>query len=190
MPDSGIADNTGLSSSFFDTYVRQQVIAQLATASLPAAATAGRFFADTTTKQLKVDTGSALLAMLSWDTGPTFTPTITASTTSPTGWTTSGAYITFGKWILATATFTFGAGTAASGTLRFGLPVVHDSSGLMLGRIECNDSGTQYMRHPVAGGATSYITAVAEAGTAVTGAVPFTPAAADFYRYTILYRTT
>lgn len=187
MADSAQADGTSLSSATWEAELRKQVIAQLATGSIPAAATEGRFYADLTTNQLKVDTSAAILGMLSWDTGISFTPAITASTTSPTGWTTSGLYIEFGQWILSAALFTYGAGTAAVGTLRFGLPVNNDGSGFMLGRIEANDSGTAYVRHVMPSAAT-YVIGSTEAGVVMTGASPFTPGASDYYRVTVLYR--
>lgn len=186
MADAGVADNTGLTSSFWETYVRKQVVAQLATVDLPAAATEGRLYADTTVNAFKVDTGSTLSLFGSWGAWSSYTPTISASTTPPTGWTTSGNYCQIGTLILCYGTFTYGAGTAAVGTLRFGIPVTAKTGGFGMGLIFCNDSGTPYARHAVLG-ATTYAVGYTEAGVLTTGASPFTPGASDFYNLFMVY---
>jgi len=186
MADSGVTDGTTvLNSSLWESMIRKQVVAQLATGSLPAAATEGRLFADTTVDALKVDTGSVLRLFGHW-TSATFTPTISASTTPPTGWPTSGRYWQCGALVYAEAIFTYGAGTAAVGNLRFGLPVTARAAGFCLGNVSANDTGAPYFRHPSLA-ATTYVEAYTEAGVAMTGASPFTPAASDFYRYSVLY---
>lgn len=133
-------------------------------------------------------TDSITNAINKFDAWATYTPTISASTTPPTGWTTTGKYIQIGKWVMGIATFTFGAGTAAVGTLRFGVPVTADSTclGFVIGGAALNDSGSSTFRS-VSLDATTYMCLYSEAGTAVTGAVPFTPSTADFYRIKFTY---
>lgn len=188
MPNAGLTDGASdFDAAFFETYVRKQVIAQLTTANLPAAATEGRVFADTTVNGLVIDNGSALVPGGFWAAWPTFTPTISASTTPPTGWTTTGAYWQFGKLVLARGGFTYGAGTAAVGSLRFGLPVTAATGGWCLGIVTLNNSGTGYW-YGAELASTTYLNAVAPGAYAVvTGASPFTPGASDFYRYFVAY---
>ena len=53
-----------------------------------------------------------------------YTPTLTASTTNPTGWTQTGYYMQAGKLVHVKGTLTAGgAMTAGSGTYRIALPV-------------------------------------------------------------------
>lgn len=67
MPDA--APPSPLTTTYMTQNVRQQVVAQLAAASLPAAATEGRVFADTTNDRLVFDTGSVLLPGPPWAAG-------------------------------------------------------------------------------------------------------------------------
>ena len=187
MPDAGLTDGLAdLTSAFFESYVRKQVVAQLTTASLPAAATEGRLFADTTINGFVADTGAALVTAGLWGAWTAYTPTISASTTPPTGWTTAGNYWRFGNLIICYASFTYGAGTAAVGQLRFGIPVTAKTGGFAMGLVTANDSGTGYCRHALLASAT-YANAVTEAGVTTTGASPFTPGASDFYNLFMVY---
>lgn len=187
MPDLGIADGTGLTSAFFETYVRQQVVVQATSTTRPTGVE-GRLVAETDTNDLSVHDGTGWLPIANWGAYKAYTPTISASTTAPTGWTVSGRYIQLGKTVIGIASFTFGAGTAAAGTLRFGLPLAPATAwyGFQIGGGVANDSGTAYYRSVVCGSGT-FAEMYSENGTAVTGAAPFTPAAADFYRVTFRY---
>lgn len=64
MPDA--APPAPMTTSHYTANLRQQVIAQLATGSIPAAATEGRMYADTTLNRYVFDTGSALLPGEPW----------------------------------------------------------------------------------------------------------------------------
>lgn len=66
MPDTAPPDP--ITSTYWTANVRQQVVAQLANASLPAAATEGRVYADTTYDRLVFDTGAALVPGPAWST--------------------------------------------------------------------------------------------------------------------------
>ena len=187
MPDAGLTDGLSeLTSAFFETYIRKQLVAQLTTASLPAAATEGRLFADTTINGFVADTGAALVTAGLWGAWTAYTPTISAATTPPTGWTTAGNYWRFGNLIVCYASFTYGAGTAAVGQLRFGLPVTAKTGGFSLGGLAANNSGTPYYRWATLG-STTYAVGYTEAGVALTGASPFTPGASDFYNLFMVY---
>lgn len=67
MPDAAPPDP--VTADHWTANVRKQVVAQLSTASLPAAATAGRVFADTTLGRLVFDSGSALVPGPAWASG-------------------------------------------------------------------------------------------------------------------------
>ena len=188
MPDSGLTDGVaGFTASFHDTYIRQQVCAQVTSSTRPTNVN-GRLIAETDTTLFQVGTGSTWVPFGGWGAYPAYTPTISASTTPPTGWTTSGNYTQIGKTVIGRATFTFGAGTAASGNLRFGLPVTAaaGATGFVCGNLTANDSGTTYFRVLYLA-ATTYVESYSEAGAAVTGIAPFTPGAADFYRIQFCY---
>lgn len=64
MPDA--APPSPLTTTYVTQNWRQQVVAQLAAASLPAAATEGRVYADTTNDRLTFDTGAALVPGPNW----------------------------------------------------------------------------------------------------------------------------
>lgn len=131
-----------------------------------------------------VSTGAADQAWLP------YTPTLTASTTSPTNWTQTGYYTTFGKTvhckfeITATASF-----TAGSGTYRIALPVaakmtMNNWSGL--GSAMCLDTSASAVTHPrISIDNTNYITLwypstwPSTGNAAVTNAAPYTWANGD-----------
>lgn len=188
MPDTGITDAvTVFNSSLWDTYVRKQVVAQVTSGTIPAAATNGRLYANTSDSEIQLDTGAAIQTLIGWI-SRTYTPTITASTTNPTGWTTSGRYARVGPFGYAEGTATYGAGTAPVGFLRFGLPsaLPARAAGWIIGSIECNDSGTAYSRRAYLP-ATTYITGYTEAGAFISATSPFTPAAGDYFSWSCLY---
>lgn len=175
-----------LSSAFWTANVKDQVITTTTSGARPAG-TEGQVIYETDTDLFQVYNGGWIPygSPIAWK---AYTPTISASTTPPTGWTTSGRYVQFGKSVWGTATFTYGAGTAAVGTLRFGMPVTAHASavGYNIGDGYANDSGTAYFRHLYLE-ATTYATIGTEAGVFTTGASPFTPAASDFYRISFRY---
>ena len=180
------ADGAVVTSAFLTSASEQLV--WTCTSSTRPTGVEGRVIAETDTDLMYVYSGSAWVPFSGWGAWTAYTPTISASTTPPTGWTVSGAYIQVGKTVTGRALFTYGAGTAAVGTLRFGLPVTAAASmaNNPVGQVLCNDSGGAYFRTLYLT-ATTYGEGFTEAAVAVTGAVPFTPAAADFYRITFTY---
>lgn len=185
MPDSGVSDGNVITSSYIDTYLRQQVVAQGLSSSRPTGVE-GRLLAETDTNDVVAYDGSAWIPIANWGAWKTYTPTITASTTSPTGWTTSGRYVQLGKTIIGTASFTYGAGTAASGTLRFEIPVTAQAAGYLIGDAILNDSGTVYTRTAYLA-ATTYVTLYSEGGVVVTNGTPFTFGASDTCTISFVY---
>jgi hypothetical protein len=71
-----------------------------------------------------------------------YTPTLTASTTSPTNWTQTGYYMQAGKLVHVKGTLTAGASmTAGSGTYRIALPV---NASATLANAVCNSTVNIY----------------------------------------------
>ena len=64
MPDA--APPAPMTTLHYNANIKQQVVAQLATGSLPAAGTEGRMFADTTLNRYVYDNGSALIPGEPW----------------------------------------------------------------------------------------------------------------------------
>lgn len=97
MPDSGIADGTVYTSSFHDSYVRQQVITTCTSGTRPTG-TEGRFIYETDTDRLKYYDGAAWQTALqlgassrvggSWT--RVATQTISISVTTDVLWDTEG----------------------------------------------------------------------------------------------------
>ena len=132
------------------------------------------------------------------DAWTSYTPTLTASTTNPTGWTQTGYYMQVGKLVVAKFVVTAGASfTAGSGTYQIRLPV---NANLTVGDLEVcflriNWSGGSGYGHAylVTGqptyirmGYRSSLTALAN----ITNAAPGTWASGSFIRGTIVYEAT
>lgn len=139
MPDSGIADTTVYTSAFHDTYVRQQVVAQVTSGTRPTGVE-GRLIAETDTNLFQVYDGSAWGGFGGWGAWATYTPTLTNATAA----TVSGAYrlidpktgvfrinVTAGTATAAgTFTATLPSGwTVASGASAIPLQVLHNNGG-------------------------------------------------------------
>ncbi len=123
MPDAAPPDP--VTTDYLTANVRQQVVAQLATASLPAAATAGRVFADTTLGRLVFDSGSALVPGPAWASGGRVGWSLTDSTNRsiPTG-TTTYTSLTFATKTTDTDGFFSAPGTTV--TIPTGLGGIYD----------------------------------------------------------------
>jgi hypothetical protein len=134
-----------------------------------------------------VSTGPADMPWIS------YTPTLTASTTNPTGWTQTGYYMQVGK--LVTCKFKLTAGTAGSGNYRIALPinasvnvadidagviVGYDASPGNFALFNAYIANTAYIQM---GYSTTYLGAFV--GVSNTG--PWTWATGDFIRGTITY---
>lgn len=130
------------------------------------------------------------------DAWTSYTPTLTASTTSPTNWTQTGYYMRAGKMFSVKGTLTAGASmTAGSGTYRIALPG-NASTTLTNAVVE----GTFYLYdNSGAVGATHYagyvantayiqmIGATGGAVTTVSNSAPWTWAANDFIQFAFTY---
>lgn len=123
------------------------------------------------------------------DAWTSYTPTLTASTTSPTNWTQTGYYMRAGKLVIARFRLEAGASmTKGSGTYRVALPVNANVStpqytgALLLVDASPATRGVYMAEITVA----SYLTIFGSAGT-VTDTNPWTWAANDLITGTITY---
>lgn len=133
------------------------------------------------------------------DAWTSYTPTLTASTTSPTNWTQTGYYMRAGKLVIAAFDLTAGGSmTAGSGNYRIALPVAASTSLTyeVIGIITCYDNSASATARPYAdlSTANSYFTMTypatwpSGAQTSVSNTAPWTWAASDAIRGTIIYQ--
>jgi hypothetical protein len=121
----------------------------------------------------------------------TYTPALTATTTSPTlgtGSAAAGRYIRIGKTVHFFASITFGSSgvAAGSGTYQVSLPVSFRSDwrGSAIGQSVLSQGGTEALRHVrgIADLSDNKVEIVSEAGVYVTHAVPIAWAANHIIR--------
>jgi len=124
-----------------------------------------------------------------------YTPTLTASTTSPTNWTQTGYYVQAGKLVTAKFLLTAGASmTAGSGTYRVALPVNANTTigDMEIGPVKMLDSstGNQTLAFAVTSAA-GYLTIEYQSSLTalalVTNAAPWAWASGDTIRGQITY---
>lgn len=190
MPDAGLTDGAAdFDAAFYESYVRKQVIAQLTTGTLPAAATEGRLFADTTLNLLKVDTGAALVDFGGWSI-QSYTPTWAGVS----GGTATGMYMRMGPIVVATAKYDMGS---VSGNVTFTLPVntaADYQAALVASSAQLVDTGVGTFPGAVtlASASTANVWAVNASGTyqtlsTLSSTVPITWATADFIYAGVVY---
>lgn len=113
MPDA--APPGPITEAFWTPNVRKQVIAQLATVSIPAAATEGRVYADTTLDRLVFDSGTAKIPGPAWSSAGRIGWSVTDATprSIPTG---TGTYtsVTFSTEVVDTSGFFTAGGTTVT----------------------------------------------------------------------------
>lgn len=119
MPDRTMADGEVLTSAFWDTFVREQVVSTVTSTSRPRGVE-GRVIYETDTDLLLLHNGTDW-THLADDEWTSFTPTWTGVTT--TGATQACYYRQSGKQIDVIVRFQFGAGTAFTSSVRMDLPV-------------------------------------------------------------------
>lgn len=135
---------------------------------------------------------------LGWEWQP-WTPTLTATTTDPSGWTGTGRWYQVGSLVVCRFKLTAQTGmTAGSGTYRVSLPIAADltiSSDTPLGQVALFDLGTGgWTGFAVATAAQQitvyyHVAAVAGAWNFVGAALPWTWAAGDVISGTITYES-
>lgn len=168
MPDSGIADGSTLTSAFWDTYVREQVVTTCTSATRPSSVE-GRCIWETDTNQLLVFNGSAWVAVRG--TSGTWTPSLTASTSDPTlgtGSAVAGSYVYSSSFLWCAFSVQFGTSGTGAGSGNYqitGFPAnpvagratflsgrgrLSDSSGSVVAYFDIvvNDSGVATFRYP------------------------------------------
>ena len=108
MPDSGIADGTVLTSSFYDTYIRQQVVEQVTSATRPTGVE-GRIIYETDTDTFQCYNGTSWVEYGRLGNWAGSTPTLT----NVTGGTVAMQSMRIGKALLYCIQITAGTATAA-----------------------------------------------------------------------------
>ena len=123
-----------------------------------------------------------------------YTPIVTASTTSPSGWVTTGGWYRVGATVVARFALTAGSSVSAgSGTYRVSLPVDAMTGDHVAGTVWLLDSSTGN-----AWNAQAWIAAAGYAqirygaggvGASVTGAAPWTWASGDTISGLVMFET-
>ena len=109
MPDAGLADGSVLTSANYDTYIRQQVVAQVTSGTRPTGVE-GRLIAETDTNLFQVYNGTAWQGFGAFGASTTYTPT-TTNVTTPTA---TGRYIRYGRMGWFNVAISAGTATAAN----------------------------------------------------------------------------
>jgi len=126
-----------------------------------------------------------------------YTPTLTASTTNPTGWTTTGYYCQVGKLVVCKFRVMAGASmTTGTGTYRVALPVAANTSsvpdvdaGIVVGYDASPGNFAMFNAYVTNASYVQFGYAATHLGafTAVGNASPWTWANTDFIRGTLTY---
>lgn len=106
MPDSGISDGSVYTSAFHDSYVRQQVIAQVTSSTRPTGVE-GRVIYETDTNKLMIYNGSSWMVLR--DEAGSYTPTLSSIAVGTGGSATNTAEYGFSGGVLV-----------VNGTIQFG----------------------------------------------------------------------
>lgn len=121
MPDSALPDATVLTSAFYETYLRQQVIVTCTSATRPTGVEGRRIF-ETDTELEYVYTGAAWIAMGNAGPWTSFTPTLTQSATV-TKTVNRGHYVRAGRSVIGESVMTCSSSGTAANNVVVGLPV-------------------------------------------------------------------
>lgn len=190
-----------ITADLWNADVRNQTIARCTSLTRPASPSAGQYIYETDTARTYLYDGSAWVLVGGHAAWVTYTPTLTASTTSPTlgtGSSATGAYWRDGRLCHVQASVTFGSSgvNAGSGSYRLSLPFTGGSRAQnVVGTFWAVDSSA-------AAWATGFVT-LAAAGTYVTfgyntdtffassilNNAPWTWAASDSLSMSITYET-
>lgn len=178
MPDSGIANGATFTSSFWDTYARQQVVAQVTSATRPTNIE-GRLIYETDTDRVLLGDGSNWVVMA--EPIQTYTPTF-ANCASGTA---AGYYKRSDGWIDVWASYTM-AGAGVSGAVTVSLPKTMAGATRSLGSARLIQAGVANTLGHIPDSSTTVMTVSAincastYAGTeALSSTVPFTWAVND-----------
>jgi len=144
VPDSNLADGAVLTSSFYNTYIREQVVTTCTSVARPTGVE-GRLIYETDTDKLMLYTGSAwtVLGGTAW---ASFTPSW-ANVTAGTGATNVGRWRYIDGDLEFIASLTFGTGGSVSGSVTITLPnSLSGATGMrqVAGSIMCSLSGANH----------------------------------------------
>lgn len=199
MPDSNLADTDVLTSTFYNTYIREQVVVTCTSATRPTGVE-GRLIFETDTERLLIYDGSSW--RIHFEPAQTWSPTLTATSSNPTlgsGSAVQGYYIRSGYMVTAWCRIVFGSSGVAggSGSYIVDLPVAgatitgSTSNGLgqAIGSGFATDSGATSANEAftVQFRSASAVQFITGTGGAVTEASPFTWAANDVLTFQVTY---
>jgi hypothetical protein len=181
MPDSNLADASTLTSTFYNTYIREQVVVTCTSATRPTALE-GRMIFETDLNLLRIYDGSSwrILSSAGWT---NYTPTWTNLTLGDGS--QSGEYRYSQDQIRVRGTLIFGSTTAVTGTISLLIPnsATSAASGLSVGNLVLEDVGARlYVGQTlVATSSTAIAFYHSESGNggAVNATAPFTWAVGD-----------
>lgn len=175
MPDSNLADGSALTSAFYNTYIREQVVVTCTSATRPSGVE-GRVIYETDTDLLLVYDGSSWVEAFRRGAWATWTPTVTQSG-SVTVTNTRSRYIQIGKMVTASFNLSVTGSGTGSNAVSISVPVTAAASGPAVGTATLFDSSAN-LRYPavVRLASSGAIQLVAAGGTSTSdlGAVTFT----------------
>lgn len=192
MPDANLADNAVLTSSFYNTYIREQVVVTCTSATRPTGVQ-GRVIYETDTDLLLVYNGTSWVTVFGGgyvSYSPTLTNITIGNGTQTHKWRSVGA-----KGILVSNSITFGSTTSFSGWPQIAPPATLDTAIAVLGSLTATDvsPGQNYGGQVASNGSSQvggYTLGTGGAFTFVSATSPFTWAVGDIYTLTYLAETT
>lgn len=187
MPDSNLADASVLTSTFYNTYIREQVVVTCTSATRPTGVEGRRIYETDTDLEYCHDGTNWILVggNAGWT---SYTPTWTQSATI----TKTVNYSEYQRGPRRTITWNFllsatSAGTAANAIV-LTLPVTAASASGVVGASGFLDTGTQYYTGIVYGASTTTLGLYTHAGTAAFGVNPaVTVASGDIWYGSVTY---
>lgn len=188
MPDNNLTDGSVFTSSFYNTNIREQVIATVTSSTRPSHAE-GRVIYETDTGKFMVSNGTGwrLFGGSDWE---DFTPNWTNLSVGNGTNTGNYRYVQGGMWF--SASIEFGSTTSISGSVAVTVPNSETIStaggwsvGMVLGQADFNDAtGSDYVGAAIFSSTTTVGFRHHNAGilTALSSSVPFTWATSDKLR--------
>jgi hypothetical protein len=186
MPYNTVATNQAMTSAFFNTNYRNQVVSTVTSLTRPAG-TEGQFIYETDTDGVWVYDGSAWQRFGGLNAWVTYTPT-TSGITVGNG-TLYGRFWQLGKFVAFKVRFALGTTSAITGSIILGLPVTGVATNPVAATVSCQfidvSASTAYLGTASLSTTTATCLATATGGTyasyaATSSTIPFTWANTDY----------